>query len=110
MLDLRLLQLAAPKPDEAEKGVYILCAVSVSAQKGWADLCENCKQAAQRCYNHLVVDPFRRIPGRVFQLKGRQNQGIWEYEVTGSARLYYRPNPQARVVLVLKAGGHVGPP
>ncbi|MDO8672898.1 MAG: hypothetical protein Q7O66_15930 [Dehalococcoidia bacterium] len=97
-------------------------------------------RAVQACYDHLTDDPYRRIQRRVFPLKGGRFRGIWEYEVTGSERLYYLPDalnepemsdrtPGAlaldlspagvqdpadtaaeRVCLVLACGHHIPPP
>jgi hypothetical protein len=90
-------------------------------------------QATQTCYEHLASAPFRRIPGRVFPLRGKVFRGLWEYEVTGSERLYYLPDaagepappvgegdepPGAgnrsaegeRLCFVLACGGHITPP
>jgi hypothetical protein len=90
-------------------------------------------RATQTCYEHLASDPFRRIPGRVFPLRGRLFRGLWEYEVTGSERLYYVPDAEGepvptverkgetpgvstgstepeRLCLVLACGGHIPPP
>lgn len=84
-------------------------AASARAEKDWKKLCRNYRKAAQDCFNHLVTDPLRRIPGRVYPLKGSAFKGMWEFEVTGAQRLYYIPMSQNRV-LILQAGGHRSPP
>jgi hypothetical protein len=93
----------------------------------------------QRCFVHLTTDPYQRIPGRVFPLRGKVYAGLWEFEVNRGDRLYYLPDAQnepeladwspndlvkgeeaigdtdvtslpERICLVFACGGHISPP
>lgn len=130
--------LAPPNPSDA--GTYQLRALSARVERNWDEMANRIPKAVQACYDHLANDPYRRIPRRVFPLKGRRYRGLWEYEVTGSNRLYYLPDAQnepemigrtpkasatagspsviqtfdetvaVRVCLVLACGYHIPPP
>lgn len=115
-------------------------AKSASVARDWDDMGARVAKAAQTCYEHLSSDPYRRITGRVFPLRGSASHGFWEYEVTGIERLYHLPDAQRepemsgwepeteagddegttarratstvseRVCLVFRCGGHQPPP
>ncbi len=110
-------------------GPYELRARSARVARSWEDMASRIPKAVQGCYEHLVHEPYRRIPGRVFPLKGKVFRGLWEYEVSGGERLYYLPDAQkepemagwrarggsgvnddSRVCLVFACGRHISPP
>ena len=78
--------------------------------KGWQDLFEKAKENMEHCRNHLSSHPLQRIPGRVFPLKGNAYKGTWEYEVTSGDRVFYRPKPETKTVVIYYAGKHPKPP
>ncbi len=48
----------------------------------------------------------KRQPRRVFPLRGKKDQGAWEYEVTSSDRVFYVLDPQESKVVIYYAGKH----
>lgn len=131
--------LLAP-PLSPFKGPFRLRAKSASVARDCEGMGARIPKATQSCYEHLANDPYRRIQGRVFPLRGSVSRGFWEYEVTGSERLYYLPDAQRepemadwqpekevgteegtadrgaasrvseRICLVFRCGGHQPPP
>jgi len=79
------------------------------AEKGWAELCEKAPENMKRCEERLETKPMERVSGRVFPLMGKRYAGAWEYEVTGSDRVFYIPDPTEKTVLVYYAGKHLKP-
>lgn len=74
--------------------------------KDWEKLLSLCPENALRCYEDLCTVPMVRQPKRVFPLKGKRYKGSWEYEITGSERVFYIPDPQKLKVEVYYAGKH----
>ncbi len=111
-------------PQSVDEEVFVVRARSARVERDWASLAARVAPDAQRCYVHLATDPYRRVPGRVFPLRGKVFAGLWEFEVNRSDRLYYLPDAQRqpemsdwakedddeRVCLVFACGGHVAPP
>ncbi len=74
--------------------------------KNWRQLVLSCPENAIRCYQHLSSNPMQRSPGRIFPLRGKKFKGAWEYEITGSDRVFYVPLPDEKKVVVYYAGKH----
>ena len=74
--------------------------------KNWRQLVLSCPENAIRCYQHLSSNPMQRSPGRIFPLRGKKFKGAWEYEITGSDRVFYVPLPDEKRVIVYYAGKH----
>ena len=74
--------------------------------KNWRSLVISCPENATRCYIHLSQTPMQRSPGRIFPLRGKKFKGAWEYEITGSDRVFYVPLPSEKRVVVYYAGKH----
>ncbi|GJD21242.1 hypothetical protein RIVM261_061980 [Rivularia sp. IAM M-261] len=56
-------------------------------------------QSTIRCYQDLCTAPMTKKPRRVFTLRGRQYEGIWEYEVTSGDRVFYIPYEEEKKFL-----------
>lgn len=74
--------------------------------KDWEQLLSRSPENVRRCYENLCNQPMQRQPGRVFPLRGKKYKGAWEYEVTGSDRVFYVPDPKESKVVVYYAGKH----
>lgn len=74
--------------------------------KNWRQLVLSCPENAIRCYQHLSQTPMQRSRGRIFPLRGKKFKGAWEYEITGSDRVFYVPLPDEKRVVVYYAGKH----
>jgi hypothetical protein len=74
--------------------------------RDWEGLIERAPQQAARWYAYLCRTPMTRYPGRAFPLRGSVFAGAWECEVTEGDRVFYRPDPAARKVVVYYAGPH----
>ena len=93
----------------AQQEPWTVVARSERVNRDWQRLIERAPENAACCYAYLRAAPMTRYPGRVFPLRGKLYRGVWEYEVARGDRLYYRPDPVARKVIVYYAGPHVDP-
>jgi hypothetical protein len=136
-MSARFPLLLPPRPTPS--GSFNLRGRSARVRRDWDTLAERVPNDTQRCYVRLTTDPYQRIPGRVFPLRGRVFGGLWEFEINRSDRLYYLPDAQAepemegwspdvqganhegdsdrvqpdlvaRICLVFACGGHIPPP
>lgn len=100
-----LAPAAAGMPDDAGT-VWQVVALNGSVNRAWEELIARAPKNAVRCYERLQTEPMIRQAGRVYPLKGKAYKGAWGYEVTGGDRIYYRPDPASRKVVVYYAGPH----
>jgi hypothetical protein len=91
------------------EGSWTVVARNRRVLKGWEELVEKAPENMRECYNRLSSRPLERLPGRVFPLRHKQYRGAWEYEVTGSDRIFYIPQTATRRVVVYYAGRHIVP-
>jgi hypothetical protein len=98
----------APRPS----GEWKLEFASNRASKGWAELKKQHPKALRQAYDAVSTDPrCRTRPRRQWPLKGQFTERSiagrtleqWQYEVTGSARIWYCIDDDARVVWVTLA-------
>jgi hypothetical protein len=105
---------AAPPPRPGDWDVLLHTS---EAAKGWDELCQAAPGNMWDLWVLLRERPTQPLnPARHHRLKGRtlaqrdvkgQVLDQWQYEVTGSGRLWYCPDPERRVVYVTWAGtGH----
>ena len=85
---------------------WLVVALNRRVNRDWEALLLRAPENTRRCYEDLHTAPMERKPRRVFPLKGKRYRGVWEYEVTGSERVFYIPDPQKCKVLVYYAGKH----
>lgn len=101
------LAIARPIPEpEGQSGEWALVAHNKRVLEGWRLLCRQVNENAVRCYDWLRTNPTRRIPGRCYELKHKHYAGAWCYEIGSGQRIYYRPRPEKRDVLIYYAGPH----
>lgn len=99
--------LTPPAETETPEASWTVVARNRGVNRDWEKLVNKAPESAARCYRDLAVAPMTRRPGRVFPLKGKTYRGVWEYEVTAGDRVFYRPDPTSRKVVVCHAGPHV---
>ena len=93
--------------DKAENELsWLVVAKNRRVNRDWEDLISRYPENTLRCYRHLCASPTQRQQGRVFPLKGKRYQGAWEYELTGSERVFYIPYESDLKVVVYYAGRH----
>jgi hypothetical protein len=85
---------------------WLVVAKNRRVNRDWEDLVSRYPENALRCYKHLCESPTQRRQGRVFPLKGKRYKGAWEYELTGSERVFYIPYESDLKVVVYYAGRH----
>ena len=85
---------------------WLVVAKNRRVNRDWEALMLRAPENTRRCYQDLCTAPMTRKPKRVFPLKGKLYKGAWEYEVTGSDRVFYVPDEDKRKVLVYYAGTH----
>lgn len=85
---------------------WLVVAKNRRVNRDWEALMLRAPENTRRCYQDLCTAPMVRKPKRVFPLKGKLYKGAWEYEVTGSDRVFYVPDEDKRKVLVYYAGTH----
>lgn len=101
--------LDVPADAEIPSGAETLWTVVAHNQRvnrAWEELANRAPRNAARCYEDLRSAPMTRQTGRVYPLKGKVHRGLWGYEVTGGDRVYYKPDPTTRRVVVYYAGPH----
>ncbi len=92
-------------PNDCKAGTYPLVASSAQSKAEWDALLVRIPAAVKKAYERLSEHPLEPFGTRQFPLKGKRLKPIWEYEVTGSDRLYYLVDTKHSVV-VLYAGKH----
>lgn len=102
------VELTTPKSFNIEK-TWTVVAKNKRVNKEWEDLMQRSPQSTLRCYQDLCTAPMTKKPRRVFPLRGRQYEGIWEYEVTSGDRVFYIPYEEEKKVFVFYAGKHIKP-
>lgn len=91
---------------ESPASPWLVVAKNRRVNRDWEALMLRAPENTRRCYQDLCTAPMARKPKRVFPLKGKLYKGAWEYEVTGSDRVFYVPDEDKRKVLVYYAGTH----
>ncbi|MCY7333179.1 MAG: hypothetical protein LH649_11095 [Pseudanabaena sp. CAN_BIN31] len=91
------------------KTIWLVVAKNRRVNRDWEALIQRNPENARRCYKDLCIAPMTRQPRRVFPLKGKKYQGVWEYEVTGGDRVFYIPDETQLKVVVFYAGKHIQP-
>ena len=74
--------------------------------RDWRKLIDRHPENTRKCYDFLCSTPMKRLPGRIFPLKGKLYKGAWEYELTKGDRLFYVPDKSLEKVIVYYAGKH----
>ncbi|MGL6342025.1 MAG: hypothetical protein ACRC80_23125 [Waterburya sp.] len=97
--------LTAP-PNFTSSKPWIVVAKNKKVNREWEELLSRFPENANRCYQDLCNEPMKRQAGRVFPLRGKKYKGAWEYEITGSERVFYVPDSQQKKVVVYYAGKH----
>jgi mRNA-degrading endonuclease RelE of RelBE toxin-antitoxin system len=85
---------------------YTVLAHNRRVQKGWEDLCERSHQSSVRCHEWLSAHPDRPRPKRCYQLKHKNYQGAYCYEIGSGDRVYYTIARDKKEVLIYYAGEH----
>lgn len=85
---------------------WLVVARNRRVNRDWEALMLRVPENTRRCYRDLCTAPMTKKPKRVFPLKGKLYKGAWEYEVTGSDRVFYVPDEDKRKVVVYYAGTH----
>jgi hypothetical protein len=89
--------------------IWLVVAKNRRVNRDWEALMQRYPENSSRCYHDLSTAPTNRQPGRVFPLKGRKYQGVWEYEVAKGDRVFYVPNEDLLKVVIFYAGKHIQP-
>lgn len=100
------LDLSLPGVQSSSAAKWKVQANNRRVLKSWLSLCRSVTESMTRCYEHLIMRPDERIPGRCFPLKHSKYAGCWEFEVTGGDRVFYKMEEQTKTVLVYYAGPH----
>jgi len=83
---------------------YQVRASNRSVADRWERLCARYEHNARRCFDHLARTPLQPTlgTGRCGPLLAKQfrDRGLWQYEVGGGARVWYRVHQVQRVVEV----------
>lgn len=77
-------------------------------RRPWRDLCASHRNACQRAYDQLCVDPQYVDGYRWIRLAGRF-AGIRQHEIGGGQRIWYRIEDGWRVVIVVPYTAHPKP-
>ncbi|MBD2292481.1 hypothetical protein H6G06_03035 [Anabaena sphaerica FACHB-251] len=99
------VKLSAPALSQTI-GTWLVVAKNKRVNRDWEALMQRYPENCSRCYQDLCNAPTTRQPKRVFSLKGKVYQGVWEYEVTSGDRVFYVPNEEQLKVVVYYAGKH----
>jgi hypothetical protein len=102
------VKLTAPNLSEVSE-TWLVVAKNRKVNKAWEALMQRSPENTTRCYQDLCTAPMTQKPRRVFPLKGKKYEGIWEYEVTSGDRVFYIPDEMQKKVLVFYAGKHIKP-
>lgn len=69
--------------------VWVIETASAAVRKGWGKTIKADPKGTARAYAYVRERPFSRYPGRCFPLRGKDQQGVWQYEVNATYRLRY---------------------
>ncbi len=106
---LKVPELSETSEIAEKENTWLVVAKNRRVNRDWERLIQKHPENSRRCYNDLRKAPTTRQPGRVFPLKGKKYQGVWEYEVTGGDRVFYIPDENQLKVVVFYAGKHIQP-
>jgi mRNA-degrading endonuclease RelE of RelBE toxin-antitoxin system len=85
---------------EPDGGSWTIVARDRSAEERWQQLCAQLAGNCQRAYDQLVVDPKYQDGRRLIKLRGRKYEGLYQHEVGGGQRLWYRLDEERRAVII----------
>lgn len=102
------VKLTVPKISKVN-GIWKVVAKNRKVNKAWEALMLRYPENTNRCYEDLCTIPTTQKPRRVFPLRGKKYQGIWEYEVSSGDRVFYIPDENQMIVFVFYAGKHIKP-
>jgi hypothetical protein len=72
-----------------------------SIETEWERLIVQYRNEVRACFDWLASHPTHRLPGRCEPLKGKYARlGLWQYEVGGGCRVWYRVREEDRAVVV----------
>jgi hypothetical protein len=102
---------AGPR-EPAGRFEYRVRAVNRSVADRWDQLAAQYASNARRCFDHLARTPLRPTldADRCGPLLAKQfrDRGLWQHEVTGAARVWYRVDQESLLVEVVEV--HRGHP
>lgn len=93
-------------PIQNTEGKWKVVAKNSRVNRDWRKLIERHPENTRKCYAFLRSTPLKRLPGRIFPLKGKAYKGAWEYELTKGDRIFYVPDLAIQKVTVYYAGKH----
>jgi hypothetical protein len=100
------VELATPAGAANIENPWVLLGYNKKVLKGWVALCHSITANATRCFEWLQAHPTMPIRGRCYELKHKHYAGCWAYEIGSGDRVYYKPRPLQRDVLIYYAGKH----
>lgn len=100
------LQPLTPPKTTSDGEAWTVLARNRRVNRTWEALMERAPETTRTCYEHLRDHPTKRVPRRVYPLRGKRYRGVWGYEVTGGDRVYYVPDLEEQTVLVYYADEH----
>ena len=89
-----------PLPDDPAGASWAVVARDRAAEGRWRKLCIQLPGNCQRAYDQLVLDPKHQDGHRWIQLRGSRYEGIYQHELGGGQRLWYRLDEERRVVVI----------
>jgi len=102
------VKLTAPNLSEVNE-TWLVVAKNRKVNRAWEALMQRSPENTHRCYEYLCTTPTTPLPRRIFPLRGKEYEGVWEYEVTSGDRVFYIPNEDLKKVFVFYAGKHIKP-
>lgn len=102
-------KLVSPLEQSSEllEGVWLVVARNSRINNSWEELCaRNPEEKIKECYKHLLLTPTKRKPNKIFPLRGKKYEGVWEYKFPSGDRVFYIPNIQSKKVEVYYADKH----
>lgn len=98
--------ILVPVPSTWRTGEHKVYVLSKTVLKEWQELAQRRPDDARRCYERLASLPLQPFGGRQVPLKGKNNRGFWQYEVSSGDRVHYCVLPDATDVMIVSAGKH----
>ena len=98
--------LESPSGASPSAPIWTIYAHSGNALRGWRDLVESVPDKLDKCFKWLSQSATTAIPRKCFPLKGKKFDGCWEYEVNRGDRVFYKVEPEKKIVRVYYAGPH----
>ena len=89
-----------PLPDDPDGASWAVVARDRTAEERWQQLCAQLGGNCQRAYDQLVIDPKYQDGRRWIKLRGSKYEGLYQHEIGGGQRLWYRLDEERRVVVI----------